>query len=111
MRDYGGTSDILDLRPWESSDVHFEASNADGADPSNDSLYISAGDRAVLVWGQLAPIADQDENGKMEKIIFADETITSASKVRTLMKASSDISGRTAAPEALAAPSPEDLLE
>lgn len=113
VEDFGGTADILDLRPWESSDVYFDASSVDSSNPSNDSLIISAGDRGVYVYGHLAPIPDlgHDENSVMEKIIFADETITSASRVRTLVKASPDAGNRTAVPRALAPQSPEDLLK
>ena len=108
VSDHGGTADVLDLRPWESSDVYLDAFTWESP---GDSLMISAGDRGVHVYGHFDPQLGRDENGTMEKIIFADETITSASRIKTLVKASSDSGNRTAVPKALAPQPPEDLLE
>ena len=107
--DYGGAADVLDLRPWDSSEVYVDALSMDGSDPSNDSLIVATGGRGVLVYGHFAPILNQDENGTMEKIVFANETITSAPEVRALVADSAgEVDGTVAKAEALAPP--QDLL-
>ena len=111
--DYGGTADVLDLRPWDSSDVYIDAFDAVGSG-QNDSLMISAGDRGLYVYGHFTPIStlQQDENGTMEKLVFADETITSTSQVKALTEASADGDAQTAAASEAPSPrSPEELLE
>ena len=109
--DFGGAADVLDLRPWESSDVYVDAISVGTDDPNLDTLVVSAGDRGVVVYGHFAPLAfHRDENGTMEKIVFADETITSASSVRALAEGSAgDAELRAAAAEAPAPPSPATL--
>lgn len=112
--DHGGTADVLDLRPWDSSDVYIDAFDADGSG-QNDSLTISAGDRGLYVYGHFTPLStlQQDENGTVEKIVFADETITSTSQVNALVAASDDDGGAQTAAASEAPPplSPEELLE
>ncbi len=97
--DHGGTADVLDLRPWDSSDVYIDAFDADGSG-QDDSLTISAGDRGLYVYGHFAPLSTlrQDENGTMEKIVFADETITGTSGVKALVSASAGDGAKTVAP-------------
>ena len=92
--DWGGGADVLDLRPWESSDVHVDTYSYGGSGPN--SLIVSNGDRGVIVFGHFAPVGGQ-ENGTMEKIVFADETITSASAVRALVEDSAGEAGPRAA--------------
>jgi len=85
VTDYGGTADRIDLRPLESSDVFVAAfdSNADG---TNDSLYIrTSANVTVHVYGHFVPTEPGQENGRMERIIFANETITSAAELNSLM--------------------------
>lgn len=89
---------MLDLRPWESSDVYVDKYSYNG---SGNSLVVSNGDRGVLVLGHFAPVVRDQENGTMEKIVFADETIMSASGVRALVEDSPEDGGlRAAAAEA-----------
>ena len=106
--DYGGEADVLDLRPWESSDVYLGGHDLDGDGPL-DTLSVSAGDRGVNVYGHFAPAPQLgfDESGTMEKIIFANETLTSASEAKALIKTPS----RAATLEAPAPPKPEAPLE
>ena len=90
VADWGGGADVLDLRPWESSDVYVDTYNYGGSGPN--SLIVSNGDWGVLVLGHFAPAVGGQENGTMEKIVFADETITSASAVRALAEDSPEVS-------------------
>jgi hypothetical protein len=85
VRDYGGTADRLDLRPFESSDVFVTAfdSNFNG---TNDTLYIGiSANAAVRVYGHFVPTEPGQGNGRMEQIIFANETITSTAELNSLM--------------------------
>jgi hypothetical protein len=90
--DYAGAADRLDLRPLESSDVYIDALNHDGAAANGDeSLRIVVDDpTSVSVVGHFAPAIEEDAgNGRIEQIIFSDETVTSTAEVKALMRASS----------------------
>ncbi len=83
--DYGGTADKLDLRPLESSDVYFDAFDFDNSG-ANDSLrlVINATNQVEVV-GHFAPVAGETDDGRMEQIVFSDETVTSAAELDSLM--------------------------
>ena len=85
VTDYGGTADELDLRPLESSEVYFDAFGQD-ANGSDKSLKIVINDTtSVTVFGHFSPAYPSQENGRMEQIIFSNETITSAAELNSLM--------------------------
>jgi len=87
--DYAGTADRLDLRPLESSDVHLETLDHDGkATNGNESLRIVINDStAVTVVGHFVPaVEDYTWNGRMEQIVFTNETVSGAAEVRALMQ-------------------------
>jgi hypothetical protein len=87
--DYGGSADRLDLRPLESSDVYFDAFDSDG-EGTDESLRIVIDD-ATSVYGFFVPISGLGQkNGRIEQIVFSDETITSAAEVRSLVRASDE---------------------
>jgi Ca2+-binding RTX toxin-like protein len=71
--DWGGTADKLYL-PFSSTDAYFEADNGDG-DLAMDDLFIATSDTdSVYIVGQLEPNGSQ--KGRIEQIVFTDETIT-----------------------------------
>jgi Ca2+-binding RTX toxin-like protein len=79
--DHGGTADRLDLRPLESSEVHFDAVDWSG-DGEYDSLSIKIGStHSVFVVGHFGPVPGESEDGRIEQIIFSDEVITSAASM------------------------------
>jgi Ca2+-binding RTX toxin-like protein len=87
--DYAGAADRLDLRPLESSDVYVEAVDYDGdATNGEESLKMIINDATtVSVVGHFAPaIGDDMGNGRIEQIVFSNETFTSAAEVRSLMQ-------------------------
>lgn len=66
IADYGGSGDVLDLKPLKTTDVHFEK---DG-----DNLVLRSGPSAndtVTISNQFTP------QNRIEKIVFANRTITS----------------------------------
>lgn len=84
--DYGGTADKLDLRPLESSEVYFDPFdyNLDG---TIDSLRIEVNDAiTVTVMGHFSPPVPGRENGRMEQIVFSNETVTSAAELNSLIE-------------------------
>ena len=82
--DYGGTADRLDLRPLETSYVYFDALSYYSG--SNDTLKIVINDNtSVTVHGHFTPVFQGQENGRMEQIIFSNETITSTAELNSLM--------------------------
>lgn len=85
--DYGGTADKLDLRPLESSSVYIDASSYDGnVSNGSETLKIVINDTtSVTVYGHFSPFVGGQENGRMEQIIFANETVTSAAELNSLM--------------------------
>ena len=102
--DWGGGADVLDLRPWESSDVYVDTFSYASTSPN--SLIVSNGDRGVRVLGHFAPSFEGWENGTMEKIVFADETITSTSAVQAMVEDSPEVSAKDAGLRAAAAEAP-----
>jgi Ca2+-binding RTX toxin-like protein len=86
IADWGGTGDVLDLRPLESSDVYFDAFDNDGNN-ANDSLRMVISSNAtsvttsVTVIGHFAPVLLDQDNGRMEQIIFSDGVVTSAASM------------------------------
>jgi hypothetical protein len=85
--DFGGTADKLDLRPLDSYDVSFFATDRDGnAANGNESLRIVINDtNSVTVTGHFSPISQAQENGRMEQIIFSNEVVTNAAQLNALM--------------------------
>ena len=83
----GGTADKLDLRPLDSYDVSFFATDRDGnAANGNESLRIVINDtNSVTVIGHFSPISQAQENGRMEQIIFSNEVVTNAAQLNALM--------------------------
>jgi Ca2+-binding RTX toxin-like protein len=111
--DYAGAADRLDLRPLESSDVYIDAFDHDGAAANgHESLKIVVDDAtSVSVVGYFAPAVEDDAgNGRIEQIVFSDETFTRAAEIRSLVRASSDEEGVVAASrELLETPIPRPL--
>ena len=88
--DYGGAADKLDLRPLESSDVSFNRFDGDSNGSSESLRILISGTTRVDVYGHFAPVEGTCcvfplENGRMEQIIFSNETITSAAELNSLM--------------------------
>jgi hypothetical protein len=83
--DYGGTADKLDLRPLGSSEVHFDALDWDGVGGDDSLKIVIDSTHQVYVIGHFAPVQGETEDGRMEQIIFSNETITSGAELRSLM--------------------------
>lgn len=94
VTDYGGRSDVLDLRPLRSTDVSFARFGSDASTANGDeTLIITLNDTTqVYVAGHFAPLenASQEslgqENGRMEKIVFSDRVVTVAAGAQSLMR-------------------------
>jgi hypothetical protein len=83
--DYGGTRDVLDLRPLQSTDVYVDSFDYK-ADGTNDALKIVIYDTtSVTVIGHFAPQPGDTDEGRMEQIIFSDQVFTSAAELNSLM--------------------------
>lgn len=108
--DYAGAADRLDLRPLESSDVYIDAFDHDGAAGNGDESLKIVVDEAtsVSVVGHFAPAIEDDAgDGRIEQIVFSDETITSAAEVGALSRATSgEKEVGEASREVLEAPTP-----
>ena len=79
--DYGGSADVVDLKPYESTDVYVDAVdlNNNGTDESLSLKYKnSAGaDAEIIIVGYFLNYYTGQE-GKIEEIRFADDTISAA---------------------------------
>ena len=79
--DYGGSADVVDLKPYESSDVYVDAVdlNNSGTDESLSLKYKnSAGANAeIIIVGYFLNYYTGQE-GKIEEIRFADDTVAAA---------------------------------
>jgi hypothetical protein len=84
VSDFGGTADTVDLRPLSTDDVYLTAIDEDG-NGTRESLQIVMSERAqVVILGHFAPRNIGTQHGRIEQLIFADETITdSAAKIMT----------------------------
>jgi hypothetical protein len=87
--DWGGSGDVLDLRPFGAGDVYLDAIDVDG-DPAGtkESLQIvTGGTSQVVVYGHFGDIAGltsaTGQHGRIERLIFADGTFSGASGVST----------------------------
>ena len=82
VTDYGGTADVLDLRPFEAADVYVDSFDYNG-NGTDESLRLVTGKNAegedieVIVIGYFLNYYVGQE-GKIEEIRFADDTITEA---------------------------------
>jgi hypothetical protein len=93
ISDWGGTGDVLDMRPFSTEDVYLDTVNMGGPDAAEESLQIVTGATSqVLVLGQFSPYWNGQTNGnpqgRIEKLIFADATITDIQTLQTAAAAS-----------------------
>ena len=98
VTDFGGTGDVLDLRPFAVGDVYVDAVNLDSGDnTTEESLQIVTGDSTqVLVRGHFSsfvPYAPNNQKGQIEKIIFADGTFSGSGVVGAAAGASVSAAG------------------
>ena len=74
--DFGGTADRLDFRPLERNDVTLTAVDLDN-NGTAESLRAATGETtAVYVVGHFGPYRDLGPHGRVERLVFADRTIT-----------------------------------
>jgi Ca2+-binding RTX toxin-like protein len=91
VTDYGGSGDVLDLRPLETADVYLSRRDFDsnGTDGTEESLQIvTSPTTQVIVYGHFGPTGDSSK--RIETIIFADQTITESSAAQALATASAE---------------------
>jgi hypothetical protein len=79
--DYGGQDDVLDMRPFESSDVSLTAFDFDNDPETEESLEIETSPTTSVVilgqFGEYEPFTtDFGYHGHIEKLIFNDVTYT-----------------------------------
>jgi hypothetical protein len=80
--DFGGSGDVVDMRPFSTADVYLSRRDFD-ARGSEESLQIVTGPTSqVILIGHFSEFLDYTSRfnmqGRIEKLIFADTTITSA---------------------------------
>jgi len=80
--DFGGTKDVLDMRPFSTDDVYISRRDLDN-NGTEESLQIVTGPTSqVIVGGHFGPYSTSTsalgQHGHIEKLIFADATFTSA---------------------------------
>ncbi len=80
VTDWGGTADVMDLRPFASSEVYVTAVDVDG-DGDQESLQIVTGASAqVIVRGHFGEYSDFTsccgQQGRIESLVFSDGTFS-----------------------------------
>jgi len=80
--DFGGTRDVLDMRPFSTNDVYISRRDFD-SNGTEESLQIVTGPTSqVIVVGHFGEFLQHTsklgQQGRIEKLIFADATFTSA---------------------------------
>jgi hypothetical protein len=79
--DWGGSADVLDMRPFATDDVYIAPLDFDAG--GVESLQIVTGPSSqVLILGHFSPYGGSSQDGRMERIVFADQTITDSSALR-----------------------------
>jgi hypothetical protein len=100
IRDWGGTKDVLDMRPFSIEDVYVDAIDFDGSGTEESLQIVTSLTTQVVVVGQFGDNNDLQAitnfHGRIETIIFADETITDTSGSQVLAAASEAGSGKQA---------------
>jgi Ca2+-binding RTX toxin-like protein len=88
VRDIDGAADKLDLRPLESSEIYFDDTNLDGKPANgNESLKVIINDAtSVVVAGYFSPAYEGQVSGRVEQIIFSNETVTSTAELNSLVQ-------------------------
>ncbi len=86
VQDWGGSADVLDMRPLRLVDVFIDRIQSD-SDPELEGLQIVTGpDQHVWVPSQFGEYQDRTsrygQHGQIEKLIFADVTIDAAEAAR-----------------------------
>lgn len=111
--DWGGAADRLDLRPLEASDVYLDAFDHDGSGADDSLRILTNSTSSVSVIGHFAAIPGlqlKNGSGRIEQIVFADETVTTTAELKALLRASSGEWGvAPASREFLETPFPELL--
>jgi hypothetical protein len=92
VQDWGGTGDVVDLRPLSTEDTYLSRVDLDG-NPAEESLQIVTGPSAqVLLLGHYSEYSTyttvSGQQGRIETLIFADATVDTASEVSSAILAS-----------------------
>ena len=77
VMDFGGTSDTVDLKPFVSTEVYFEAVDFDGVSNTQESLLLLTGNNSgVVILGQFSDYNGTfgDQGSRIERLVFADGT-------------------------------------
>jgi hypothetical protein len=78
--DWGGTGDVVDLRPFSTKDVYISRRDFDN-NGTEETLQIVTGPTAQVIlaghYGALSGTTETGQQGRIEKLIFADATFTS----------------------------------
>lgn len=79
--DWGGTADLVDLRPFGASEVYVDAVDLDGNGSTRESLQIVTGTSTqVLVLGHFGEFGDYTsrtgQQGRIEQLLFSDGTFS-----------------------------------
>jgi hypothetical protein len=85
--DWGGTGDVVDMRPFSTVDVYLSRRDLDSSG-TEESLQIVTGPTAqVILGGHFGPYSTYTsalgQQGRIEKLIFADATFTSTNGLAT----------------------------
>jgi hypothetical protein len=87
VQDFGGTGDVLDLRPFATTDVFATSINLDDTSITPESLQIVTGFTGqIIIFGQFADVTNTAElnyHGHIETIRFADKTFSTASALQS----------------------------
>jgi hypothetical protein len=95
VQDWGGSGDVLDLRPLETADVYLTSFDFDSDDEATEETLqiVTSPTTQVIVLGHLGPVGGLGAlgyDGHIETIIFADQTITESSAAQALATASAE---------------------
>ncbi len=89
VTDYGGTADVLDLRPFSSSEVYVNAVDIDGQHGTRESLQIITTSTAqVFVLGHFGGYINPTHQGRMEQLVFSDGAFSGEGQVGSSSAAS-----------------------
>jgi hypothetical protein len=86
--DYGGNGDVLDLRPFSTEEIYFDAIDTDDDGATETLQIVMSTTTQVLILGQFADVpglpGGANFHGRIETIIFTDETIKDIGTLQAL---------------------------
>ena len=97
VTDYGGTADVVDLRPFASSEVYVTAVDYDGDGDQESLQIVTSASAQVIVRGHFGEFSNNTsaygQQGRMESLVFSDGTFSGQGTVESSSTSTASATG------------------